>query len=155
MVVVFTTTCAISVCHNVVSSNPIHGEVYSIQHYVIKFGTGIWNIVESGANQQLLTHSIKEIRYVSYYRWNLFCRFPDVPAPDNYLYSYNPCYPFAEFACADQSVSTNLFCFLTSWGNDERNRELHRKHCVLYGARWCTISEWVVGYFYSQVNKFT
>jgi len=37
MVVGFTTTCAISVITTkVVSSNPIHGEVYSIQHYVIK-----------------------------------------------------------------------------------------------------------------------
>jgi len=38
MVVGFTTTCAISVYHHqVVSSNPVHGEVYSIQHYMIKF----------------------------------------------------------------------------------------------------------------------
>jgi hypothetical protein len=37
MVVGFTTTCAISAITNkVVSSNPVHGEVYSIQHYVIK-----------------------------------------------------------------------------------------------------------------------
>ena len=34
MVVEFTTTCAISA---VVSSNHANGEVYSIQHYVIKF----------------------------------------------------------------------------------------------------------------------
>ena len=34
-VVGFTTTSAISA--KVVSSNPVHGEVYSIQHYVIKF----------------------------------------------------------------------------------------------------------------------
>ena len=33
MLVGFTTTCAISA----VSSNPVLGEVYSIQHYVIKF----------------------------------------------------------------------------------------------------------------------
>jgi hypothetical protein len=25
-----------------VSSNPVHGEVYSIQHYMIKFATGRW-----------------------------------------------------------------------------------------------------------------
>ena len=38
MVIGFTTTFAVSVYHhNVVSSNPAHGEVYSIQHYVIKF----------------------------------------------------------------------------------------------------------------------
>ena len=35
MVVEFTTTCAITI--KVVSSNPVHGEVYSIQQYVIKF----------------------------------------------------------------------------------------------------------------------
>jgi len=38
MVVGFTTNCTISAYHNkVVSSNPVHGKVYSIQHYVIKF----------------------------------------------------------------------------------------------------------------------
>jgi hypothetical protein len=38
MVVGFTTTCAISaITTNVVGSNPVHSEVYSIQHYVIKF----------------------------------------------------------------------------------------------------------------------
>jgi hypothetical protein len=28
---------SVSITTNVVSSNPVHGEVYSIQHYVIKF----------------------------------------------------------------------------------------------------------------------
>jgi hypothetical protein len=38
MVVRFTTTYAILAYHHkVVSSNPAHGQVYSIQHYVIKF----------------------------------------------------------------------------------------------------------------------
>jgi hypothetical protein len=38
MVVGFTTTCEISTHHpKIVSSNLVHGEVYSIQHYVIKF----------------------------------------------------------------------------------------------------------------------
>ena len=39
MVVRFTTTCAISVSitTKLVSWNPFHGEVYPIQHYVIKF----------------------------------------------------------------------------------------------------------------------
>jgi hypothetical protein len=36
MIVRFTSTFAISVT-NVVSSSPVHGEVYSIQDYVIKF----------------------------------------------------------------------------------------------------------------------
>ena len=60
-----------SITTKVVSSNPVHGEVYSIQHYVIKLGSDLrqvggflrvfrfpppiklttmnnWNIVESG-----------------------------------------------------------------------------------------------------------
>jgi len=38
MVVGLTTSCAISAYHHKVESlNPVHGEVYSIQHYVIKF----------------------------------------------------------------------------------------------------------------------
>ena len=41
MVVGFTTTYAISA---VVSSNSTHGEVYSIQHYVIKFVSDLWQI---------------------------------------------------------------------------------------------------------------
>ena len=36
MVVRFTTTREISAYHHY-SSNPVHGEVYSIQHYAIKF----------------------------------------------------------------------------------------------------------------------
>ncbi len=43
MVVGFTTTYAINVYHaNVVSANPAHGEMYSIQHYVIKFVSDLW-----------------------------------------------------------------------------------------------------------------
>jgi hypothetical protein len=51
----------------VVSSNPAHGEVYSIQHYVIKFVSDLrhvggflrvlrlnWNIVESGVKHHNL-----------------------------------------------------------------------------------------------------
>jgi len=41
MLVGFTTTCqvvqSVHITTKVVSWNPIHGEVYSIQHYVIKF----------------------------------------------------------------------------------------------------------------------
>jgi len=40
VVVGFTTTCtiqAVPITTNVVSSNPAHGEAYSIQHYVTKF----------------------------------------------------------------------------------------------------------------------
>jgi hypothetical protein len=28
----------------VVSSNPVHGELYSIQHYVIKFISDLWQV---------------------------------------------------------------------------------------------------------------
>ena len=35
MVVRFTTICAINAHHKVVSLKPVHGKVYSIQHYVI------------------------------------------------------------------------------------------------------------------------
>ncbi|XP_063419760.1 uncharacterized protein LOC134704905 [Mytilus trossulus] len=30
--------------------------------------------------------------------------FPDLQAPDGYMYSYNPCYPFTEIQCVDQAV---------------------------------------------------
>jgi hypothetical protein len=40
MVAGFTTTCeTVPITTKFVSSNPVHGEVYSMQHYVIKFGT--------------------------------------------------------------------------------------------------------------------
>jgi hypothetical protein len=29
---------------NIVRSNPTHGEVYSIQHYVIKFDSDLWKV---------------------------------------------------------------------------------------------------------------
>ena len=43
MVVEFITTYmqSVPITTNVVSSNPAHGEVYSIQHYVIKFVSDI------------------------------------------------------------------------------------------------------------------
>ena len=46
MVVGFTTICAISAYHryNVVNSNTAHGEVYSIQHYVMKFVSDLRHI---------------------------------------------------------------------------------------------------------------
>jgi hypothetical protein len=39
MVVVFITICAITI--NALSSNPVNGKVYSIQHYVIKFASNL------------------------------------------------------------------------------------------------------------------
>ena len=42
MVVGFTTAPAITA--KVVSSNPTHGEMYSIQHYVIKFASYFWQV---------------------------------------------------------------------------------------------------------------
>ena len=35
---------SVSITTNVVSSNPAHGEVYSIQHYVIKFVSDMWQV---------------------------------------------------------------------------------------------------------------
>jgi hypothetical protein len=35
-------TQSVPITTNVVSSNPAHGEVYSIQHYVIKFVNDLW-----------------------------------------------------------------------------------------------------------------
>ena len=42
IVVGFTTARAITA--KVVSSNPTHGEMYSIQHYVIKFVSYFWQV---------------------------------------------------------------------------------------------------------------
>jgi hydrogenase maturation factor len=45
MVVGFTTTYAISAYHyKVCRSNPTHGEVYSLQHYMIKFVSDLWQV---------------------------------------------------------------------------------------------------------------
>ena len=47
MVVRFTTTCAIlHITTNVVRSNPVHGEVYSIQHNVIKFVNNLRHVAD-------------------------------------------------------------------------------------------------------------
>jgi hypothetical protein len=47
MVVEFTTTVpvqSVPITTKVVSLNPVHGEVYSIQHYVIKFVSDLWQV---------------------------------------------------------------------------------------------------------------
>ena len=45
MIVGFTTTYAsVPITTNVVIANPAHGEVYSIQHYVIKFVSDLWQV---------------------------------------------------------------------------------------------------------------
>ena len=44
---------------NVVSSNPVHGKVYSIQHYVIKFASGLRQV--GGFLWVLQFHDITEI----------------------------------------------------------------------------------------------
>ena len=48
---------------NVVSSNPIHGKVYSIQHYVIKFVSDLRQIRDSQSTSTNKTdrHDITEI----------------------------------------------------------------------------------------------
>ena len=35
---------SVPITTNVVSLNPAHGEVYSIQHYVIKFVSDLWQV---------------------------------------------------------------------------------------------------------------
>ena len=48
MVARFTATCAISaypITTKVLSSNSVHGEVYSIQNYVIKFASDLLQVV--------------------------------------------------------------------------------------------------------------
>ena len=49
MLVEFTTTSAITlsvpITTKVASSNPVHGEVYSIQHYVMKFDSDLRQVV--------------------------------------------------------------------------------------------------------------
>ena len=42
MVVGFTPMQSVPINTKVVSLNPAHGEVYSMQHFVIKFVSGVW-----------------------------------------------------------------------------------------------------------------
>jgi len=37
---------SVPITTNIVSSNPVHGEVYSIQHYVIKFVIVLWQVCD-------------------------------------------------------------------------------------------------------------
>ena len=68
MVVGFTTTYAISAYHTkVVNSNPVHGEVYSIQYYVIQFvsivrqASGFVRVLKFPLPIKLTTNDITEI----------------------------------------------------------------------------------------------
>ena len=42
MVIGFTPMQSVPINTKVVSLNPAHGEVYSMQHFVIKFVSGVW-----------------------------------------------------------------------------------------------------------------
>jgi hypothetical protein len=55
MVTGFKTTCATKI----VSSNPVHGEMYSIQHYVIKFVSNWFSLVSP--TNKTDCHDITEI----------------------------------------------------------------------------------------------
>ena len=44
-----------------VSSNPIHGEVYLIQHYVIKCVSDLWHIGGFSSSNKTDRHDISEI----------------------------------------------------------------------------------------------
>ena len=46
---------------NVVSSNPIHGEVYLIQHYVIKFVGGCYRLIRFPSTNKTDHDDITEI----------------------------------------------------------------------------------------------
>jgi len=35
---------SVSITTKVVSSNPVHGKMYSIQHYVIRFVSDLWQV---------------------------------------------------------------------------------------------------------------
>ena len=62
-----------SITTKVVSSNPVHGEVYSIQHYVIKFVSDLGQV--DGFLQFSDRHDITEILLkvaVKYHKPNLF-----------------------------------------------------------------------------------
>ena len=55
-------TCAISaIITKVVSSNPIHGKVYSIQHYVIKFVSDMQHGTPVSSTDKTDRHNITEI----------------------------------------------------------------------------------------------
>ena len=55
-------TCAISaITTKVVSSNPVHGKVYSIQHYVIKFVSEMQHGTPVSSTDKTDRHNITEI----------------------------------------------------------------------------------------------
>ena len=70
--------------YKVLSSNPVHGEVYSIQHYVIKFVIDLrqvvgflhrynWNIVESGVKHYKSYPSSKTLNVAINLHYKLVC----------------------------------------------------------------------------------
>jgi hypothetical protein len=66
MVVGYTTTYAITITTKVVSLIPAHGEVYSIQHYVIKFVSDlrqVWVFLPSSTKTD--HHDMNEILFLS------------------------------------------------------------------------------------------
>jgi hypothetical protein len=57
---------SVSITTKVVSSNPVHGEVYSIQHYVLQFVSELLQVcVESGVKTCILLL----VRFMSYGLW--------------------------------------------------------------------------------------
>ena len=72
MVVGFTTTYAIS-------SNPVHGKVYSIQHYVIKFVSDF---------RQVFSEYCGFLHWLPRYSWNIVESGIKHHKPTNYCYLY-------------------------------------------------------------------
>ena len=58
---------SVPITTNVVSSNPAHGEVYSIQHYVIKFFS---DLLQVGDFLRLLGFP-QPIKLTPQYNWNI------------------------------------------------------------------------------------
>ena len=58
MVVRLTTTCAVPITTKVVSLNPIHGEVYLVEHYVRKFVSDMSVVFSTNKTDR---HDITEI----------------------------------------------------------------------------------------------
>jgi hypothetical protein len=55
---------SVPITTKVVSSNPAHGEVYSIQHYVIKFVSDLWQVggfLRVSSTNKTDHHDINEI----------------------------------------------------------------------------------------------
>ena len=85
------------------ASNPIHGEVYSIQHYVIKFVSDLWQVCGF-----LRVHWLPSpINWPPRYNWNIVESGFEYHIPFNLFSSYIMA---SRFSCRD-SLSKKTFSF--------------------------------------------